>query len=346
MSRCAIVTTGGTIVSRIDERTGLATPVLSGDELVETLQGVTDPADLEVIDYIRVASPQITPRHWVGMHAKIQALVERDDIGGVVVTHGTSTLEETAWFLDLTLSTDKPVVVTGAQRNVSEVGFDGPRNLLAALRVCRCDEARGLGVLVVLNDHVNAAREVTKTHTIDVETFQSGEWGYLGSLVKDRVVFHRRPSRHLHLPLELTRQSSLQSPLQSRLQSPLPAPELPPVEIVSMYAGASGAMVRAAADSGARGVVVQAVASGHVNAAMQEAIVDVLGRGIPVVVSTRIPKGGTRLGYGFAGSSQQLVQAGAVLSGDLSPWKARIVLMLAIQAGRGSPAELRQLFDA
>ena len=327
MGRIALVTTGGTIVSRIDEHTGLAMPVLSGDELLQTLRGLAEPdtADLEVIDYIRVASPQITPDHWVGLHDRIQALVEREDIAGVVVTHGTSTLEETAWFLDLTLDTDKPVVLTGAQRNVSEVGFDGPRNLLAALRVCRCGDARGLGVLVVLNDHINAAREVTKTHTLDVETFQSGEWGYLGSLVKDRVVFHRRPTRRLRLPLQ--------------------GPALPPVEIVSMYAGASGAMVRAAADSGAEGVVVQAVASGHVNEAMQEGIVDVLGRGIPVVVATRIPKGGTRLGYGFAGSTQQLVRAGAVLSGDLSAWKARIVLMLAIQAKRAGAEELRGMFE-
>ena len=326
MSRCALVTTGGTIVSRIDERTGLAMPVLSGDELVRTLQGLTDTADLEVIDYIRVASPQIEPHHWVGLHARVQALVERDDIAGVVVTHGTSTLEETAWFLDLTLMTDKPVVVTGAQRNISEAGFDGPRNLLAALRVCRCEAARSLGVLVVLNDHINAAREVTKTHTLDVETFQSGEWGYLGSLAKDRVVFHRRPSRRLHLALK--------------------AGELPVVEIVSMYAGASGVMVRAAAASGAQGIVVQAVASGHVNEAMYDAIAQTLKSGIPVVISTRIPKGGTRIGYGFAGSSQQLVQAGAVLSNDLSPWKARILLMLALQAGQAAPADLQRLFEA
>ena len=326
MSRIALVTTGGTIVSRIDERTGLAMPVLSGDELLRTLQGLAEGADLEVIDYIRVASPQIEPHHWVGLHAKVQALVDRDDIAGVVVTHGTSTLEETAWFLDLTLSTDKPVVLTGAQRNASEVGFDGPRNLLGALRVCRCEEARGLGVLVTLNDHINAAREVTKTHTLDVETFQSGEWGYLGAVAKDRVVFHRRPSRRLHLPLQ--------------------AGELPPVEIVSMYAGAGGAMVRAAAGSGARGLVIQAVASGHVNEAMYDAIAQTLQSGIPVVISTRIPKGGTRIGYGFAGSSQQLVQAGAVLASDLSPWKARILLMLAIQAGQATAADLQRLFEA
>ena len=127
MTRIALVTTGGTIVSRIDEQTGLAMPVLSGAELVRTLQGQTDTDDLEVIDYIRVASPQIAPHHWSGLHGKIQALVERDDIRGVVVTHGTSTLEETAWFLDLTLHTGKPVVLTGAQRNVSEVGLGRQR---------------------------------------------------------------------------------------------------------------------------------------------------------------------------------------------------------------------------
>jgi L-asparaginase len=326
MSRIALVTTGGTIVSRIDASTGLAMPVLSGEDLVQTVRRLADVGDLEVIDYIRVASPQIAPHHWVGLHDQLRALVARDDVQGVVVTHGTSTLEETAWFLDLTLDTNKPVILTGAQRNASEVGFDGPRNLMGALRVCRCAEAKGLGVLVVLNDHINAAREVTKTHTLDVETFQSGEWGYLGSLVKDRVLFHRKPTRRLHLPLR--------------------GSELPPVEIVSMYVGADGAMVRAAADAGAQGVVVQAVASGHVNEPMQEAIIEVLRRRIPVVMSTRIPRGGTRLGYGFAGSTQQLVRAGAVLSSDLSPWKARILLMLAIQEGRTAPEDLRLLYEA
>ena len=324
-ARIGLVTTGGTIVSRIDKATGLAMPVLSGYALLETLSGLTDTRAIEVHDFVRVASPEIQPSHWVGLHTTIQALVARDDIAGVVVTHGTSTLEETAWFLDLTLKTDKPVVVTGAQRNASERDFDGPRNLLNALRICRADDARGMGVLVALNDHINAAREATKTHTLDVETFQSGEWGYVGGLVKDRVMFHRRPSRRLHVPLT--------------------AAVLPEVEIVSMYAGASGAMVRAAAVSGAKGLVVQAVASGHVNAAMYEAIVEVLAQGLPVVIATRIPRGGTRTGYGFAGSSQQLVEAGAVLSGDLSAWKARVLLMLALQAGQGDQNSLRNLFE-
>lgn len=323
--RCALVTTGGTIVSRIDPATGLAMPVLSGQELVRTLGAFGDPGAIEVHDFCRLASPQLGPEHWTGLQALVQSLLERADIAGVVVTHGTATLEETAWFLDLTLRSDKPVVVTGAQRNASAPDFDGPRNLLTALKICRCDAARRQGVLVALNEHINAAREATKTHTTDVETFQSGEWGFLGKVVNDRVTFHRAPTRRLHLPLGQG--------------------ELPPVEIVTMYAGASGAMVLAAAASGARGIVVQAVASGHVNAQMYEAIREVLAQRIPVVVATRIPRGGTRAGYGFPGSSQLLLDAGAVLSDDLSAWKARIVLMLALQGGTFTQAALARLFE-
>lgn len=322
-ARCALVTTGGTIVSRIDPATGLAMPVLSGQELLQAVG--PEVGDVEVHDFCRVASPQLGPQQWVGLQPLVQSLLERADIAGVVVSHGTSTLEETAWFLDLTLRGDKPVVVTGAQRNASAGDFDGPRNLLTALKLCRAPAARGHGVLVALNEHVNAAREATKTHTVDVETFQSGEWGYLGSVVNDRVRFHRTPLRRLHVPLR--------------------GGELPRVDIVPMYAGADGALVRAAAAAGARGLVIQAVASGHVNAAMYEAILEVLAQGLPVVVSTRIPRGGTRAGYGFAGSSQHLVDHGAVLGGDLSPWKARILLMLALQQGPAGPEQLRQLFD-
>jgi L-asparaginase len=322
--RCALVTTGGTIVSRIDPATGLAMPVMSGQDLLEAVGA--EAGEVEVHDFCRVPSPQLGPEHWVGLQPRVQSLLEREDITGVVVSHGTATLEETAWFLELTVRSEKPVVVTGAQRNASARDFDGPRNLLTALKICRAPAARGHGVLVALNEHVNAAREATKSHTVDVETFQSGEWGYLGSVVNERVTFHRSPLRRLHLPLR--------------------AGALPRVEIVPMYAGADGALVHAAVAAGAKGLVIEAVASGHVNAAMGEAIGEVLAQGVPVVVSTRIPRGGTRAGYGFAGSSQRLVEQGAVLAGDLSPWKARIVLMLALQQGALSRDALAAAFDA
>jgi L-asparaginase len=325
MQRYALVTTGGTIASRIDPATGLAVPAWSGDDLMRALEGLADTPDIEIHDFIKVASPQIELAHWTGLAAKVQSLADRPDIGGVVITHGTGTLEETAWFLDLTLSTDKPVVMTGAQRNASERDFDGTRNLLDALRICAAPHARGMGVMVALGGHINAARDAAKIHTRDLDAFQSGDWGYLGAVSDDAVVFRRRPLGRLHLPL-ISR-------------------ELARVDIVSMYAGADGTLVRAAVDLGARGLVVQGIASGHVNEAMCRAIRGVLEQGIPVAIASRIARGGTRLAYGFAGSTHELAQAGAVLCGDLSPWKARILLMLALQgekatAGRG----LAQLF--
>lgn len=326
--RSALVTTGGTIVSKIDPATGLALATLDGHDLVASLHalGVEAPAEIEVHEVSRVSSPFITPDHWVQMHDVIQKLVVRDDIDGVIVAHGTATLEETAWFLDLTIKTDKPVIVIGAQRNTSDYDTDGPRNLFNALLLCTVPESHGKGVLVTLNNHINAAREVTKSHTVDVETFQSGEWGYLGSIVNTRVRFHRAPLRRLHLPL-------------------VSGTPLPKVDVICMYAGAGSEYLDAAAALGAKGVVVQAIASGHLNAPMYEGVLRLLDRGIPVVISTRIPRGGTRPGYGFEGSSQRLIDAGAVLSGDLSPWKARILLMLALQNDMSTSAQLTELFD-
>lgn len=327
--RYALVTTGGTIVSKIDRSTGLAMPVLDGRELVSSLSTVGKLAqvDIELHEVARVSSPHITPEHWRQLHDAIQMQLSRDDIAGVIVAHGTAVLEETAWFLDLTIQTDKPVIVIGAQRNTSEYDADGPRNLYNALLLCQHADARGKGVLVTLNSHVNAAREVTKSHTVDVETFQSGEWGYLASIVGDRVRFHRAPLRRLHLPL-------------------VKNVALPRVEILCMYAGADGALLDAAANLEPGGIVVQAVASGHLNGPMFDAVVRAINRRISVVISTRIPRGGTRRGYGFDGSSQRLVDAGAVLSNDLSPWKSRVLLMLALQHGKNTSTALTELFDA
>ena len=321
--RCALITTGGTIASRVDPDTGLAMPVSTGAELLAAAPAVANIADIDVEEVCRVSSPHIGPAQWMALHRSIRAALDRPDITGVVVSHGTAVLEETAWFLDLTIRHDKPVIVIGAQRNASEPDFDGPRNLYHAVRVCASQQARGMGVLVMLNQHINAAREVTKTHSFDVETFNSGEWGYLGNAAAEGVVFHRAPLRRLHVPLT--------------------ASDLATVDIVSMYAGASGNLVRAAAND-AQGIVIQAVGAGHVNPSMYEAIVDVLRGGTHVVVTTRIPRGGVRASYGFPGSSQLLKDAGAILASDLSAWKARVLLMLALQSRR-SNAQIQALFD-
>jgi L-asparaginase len=318
--RCLLIATGGTIASRIDPTTGLAEPVCGAEDLLASLPLAARVCDIELQTLATVPSPHIGPSEWIALHKAAQSGLERSDIAAVLISHGTATLEETAWFLDLTLATDKPVVVFGAQRNASEFDTDGPRNLASAMRIGIAPAARSHGVLVAMNQHINAAREATKTHSFDVETFQSGEWGYLGNVAPEKVIFHRAPVRRLHVPLI----SSI----------------LPRVDIVPMYAGADGALVSAAAAAGAKGIVVQAVGAGHVNPAVYDAVRSAIAAGVSVVVATRIPNGGTRPCYGFTGSAQQLQDAGAILSGDLSAWKARILLMLALQKGGAGIAEL------
>jgi len=322
--RCVLIAMGGTIASRVDPRTGLAVPVCSGAELVAAIPEISTVADIEIEELSCIPSPHIGPPEWVQLHGRVAAALSRPDVTGVVISHGTALLEETAWFLDVAVGSDKPVVLVGAQRNASEADFDGRRNLLSAARVCVSPQARGMGVLVVLNQHVNAAREVIKTHSFDVETFNSGEWGYLANVTPEEVRFHRAPLRRVHVPLT--------------------AATLPVIEILSMYAGASGELIRAAGKI-ASGLVIQAVGAGHVNPAMYEAIRDVIRDGVTVAVSTRIPRGGARACYGFTGSSKSLEDCGAILSSDLNAWKARILLMLALQAGMGRQA-IQELFNS
>lgn len=320
----ALVTTGGTIVSQAAQGTGLAAPAFGGAALLDAVSCFGTVGTVEVIDALRVSSPLIGLDDWRSLHATVQRVIDREDIDGIVITHGTATLEETAWFLDLTLATTKPVVITGAQRNASEPDTDGPRNLYNAIRFCEAAAGSLEGVMVALNDSIHAAREVAKTQTLNVETFASGTWGALGHIRAGRVVLHRKPLRRLHVPLR--------------------AAPLPRVAIVPMYVGATGELVDAAVKAGMDGIVVEATASGHVNAAMYESLVQALAADIPVVVSTRIPSGGTRIGYSFPGSSHSLVERGAVLSDDLSPWKARILLMLALQQGWRSREALHALY--
>lgn len=325
LPRCVLLSTGGTIASRIDPETGLAVPALSAKDLLSALPELEGQIDVQFEDFCRVPSPHIDPVHWATMARRVTEVLADPTVSGVVISHGTGLLEETAWFLDVVLNTEKPVVLVGAQRNSSERDYDGTRNLLDALRTCASPHARGRGVLVVMNQHINAAREVSKMHTFDVETFASGEWGYLGNVTAGGVEFLRSPLRRAHMPYA--------------------GQPLPRVDVVSMYAGATGGLLTAAVEDGAAGLVVQAVGSGHLNPAMSQTATQLMRRGVPIVVATRVPRGGTRACYGFEGSSQMLVNEGAVLAGRLSAWKARVLLMVALANGITEPARLRAAFE-
>jgi L-asparaginase len=198
---CIYIATGGTIAMTVDPVTGAAVPALSGEDLLATVPAVARIARLHVNNLFSLPSDYIGPAQWITLHDAVSTALARKEVAGVIVSHGTDTLEETAWFLDLTIDSPKPVVMTGAQRNASSPDFDGPRNLLNAARVCISPEARNKGVLIVLNNQINAAREATKTHTADVESFKSGDFGFLGTVDDDRVVFARAPLRRQHVRL-------------------------------------------------------------------------------------------------------------------------------------------------
>src|SRR5919202_2802877 len=241
------IATGGTIASKIDPVKHAPVPAISGEDLLATVPDVSKYARVEVNNLSNIPSDNVHPPRWIALTRALQTALDRPEVAGVIVSHGTDTLEETAWWLDLTVDSPKPVVLIGAQRNASEPDFDGPRNLLNAVRIAVDPASAGKGAVLAMNNQINAARDVIKTHTTNVETFQSGRWGLLGAVDPDRVVWARAPLRRQHVPIRSD------------------GAAMPRVEIVAMYGGADGRLVKAALDQGARGVVVQGLGMGNVN---------------------------------------------------------------------------------
>ena len=319
-----LIATGGTIAMKIDPVKKAPVPAISGEDLIATVPEIAKIAKIEVLNQSNIPSAYMDRRRWIDLQKAVTAALARDEVAGVIVSHGTDTLEETAYFLDLTVKSEKPVVCVGAQRNASESDFDGPRNLLNAARICVAPAAKGKGTMLVLNNQINAAREVTKTHTSDVASFKSGDWGFLGSVDADRVIFARAPLRRQ--TVELTGQ------------------ELSRVEIIYTYGGADEKMVQAAVASGAKGIVIVATGLGNVNMSVFKGIKEAIDKGVKVVISSRVPNGRVLPVYGFEGGGKTLKEAGAIFGDNLNPQKARILLMLAMQHTQKTE-ELQKYFD-
>lgn len=319
------IATGGTIAMKIDPVKNAPVPAISGEDLLATVPDVAKFASIQVNNLSNVPSDYMDPPRWIQLTRAVQAALERPEVSGVIVSHGTDTLEETAFWLDLTVRSAKPVVLIGAQRNASASDFDGPRNLLNAVRIAVDPQSRDKGVMLAMNNQINAARYVTKTHTANVETFNSGEFGFIGEVYPDRVMFVSQPLRRQHLPIR--------------------AEKMPEVEIVAMYGGADGAALRQAVDRGVKGIVVQALGMGNMNQPMYEAVRYAISKNVPVVISTRVHGGRVLPNYGFVGGGKTTHEAGAVMADDLRPAKARILLMLLLQGGVTGQAALQAAFD-
>jgi L-asparaginase len=326
--RVAFIGTGGTIASLGDSALELqdysATgKVMHADEILARYPETALVADIVPVRYRNVPSTNIAFPEWKELVLLCDRLVaEYPGLAGIVIGHGTATLEETAYALSLTLKVTVPVVLVGAQRPASALSSDAGLNLVNALRVAGSPDARGLGVLVVLNDEIQAAREVTKTATLRMQTFRTPDFGVLGHADGDAIVFYRRPLRRCYPDTEFDIR---------------PLSALPRVDIAYAYAGADGTAVRAFIAAGARGIISAGFAPGFAPPGDFDALREAVRRGLVVMQSTRAGSGRT-----FRGT--RLREAGFVIADNLTPQKARILLALALTVTT-DPDHITEIFQ-
>ena len=325
LPKVLLIATGGTISNRTGGR-------LTGDELLKSLPGLDRYVRAEAEQFANVASSELSIPQWLDLARRINAAFDDDqELAGIVVTSGTDTLEETAYFLNLTVRSEKSVVVVGSMRNPSTLGYEGAANLLEGFRVAAEPASRGKGVLVVLNDEINAARDVTKTDALRLDTFQSRDYGILGVVDSDRVVFYRAGVKRHTAAAEFDIRELT---------------DLPRVDVIMVYQGASGDLIKAAVDQGAKGIVIASAGAGATSGTQGEGIQYAVSKGVFVVTSTRTGSGriaSGRRGRGGADGDARAEPILRIAAEDLAPVKARILLMLAI-AAKADGAAIQRMF--
>ncbi|WP_075831629.1 asparaginase [Deinococcus marmoris] len=305
-----ILATGGTIASSAASNTQVVNYSLSQtvNNLINAVPEVNNVANVTGEQVANTGSQDVTPEILLTLAKRINVLLASPDVSGVIVTHGTDTMEETAYFLNLVVKSDKPVVVVGSMRPSSALSADGPFNLYEAVQLAADPNASGKGVMVLLNDRIGAARFITKTNTTALDTFKSAEQGYLGAFVGGKAYFYNQPAR-VH-----TKDSEFDV---TNLTS------LPPVEIVYGYQSNGGAMYDAAVAAGDRGIVVAGTGDGTISTASKPSIASAVAKGVVIARSTRT-------GSGTVAPSPDDFKNGYVSTDSLNPQKARILLMLAL----------------
>ena len=326
--RISIVATGGSIAGVGPNRLDYILYPELGEHItiqqsLDRIPEASDIAQISAEDLVSVGSTAIGPEEWLRLAQRINALLESDDTDGVVVTHGTATLEETAYFLHLTVKSAKPVVVTGAMRPPTSMGTDADLNLLDAIRVSTSPASSGMGVLTVLNNEIQCARDVVKTNTFRVETFKPNELGFLGYADSDgQVAMYRAPLRRHTTATEFD---------VAEMDS------LPRVDIVYCYAGSDDLLVNAVRANESDGLVLAGFGGGSFPPRPIEAAAQAATEGIPVVLASRSPNGRVVM-------TPRKDEQGFIVSDNLQPQKARILLMLALTRTR-ERADIQRMFN-
>jgi L-asparaginase len=308
--KVVLLATGGTIASRYDPALGRTVASQRAEDLLEALPQVAGVLDIEVENFATIPSFDMSVQFAFSLARRIGEVLARSDVAGVVVTHGTDTMEETSYLADLLVESDKPAVFTGAQRAHDDPQSDGPFNLRNALLVAASPLARGLGAVVCFNGTIHAARDVTKVHASAVETFQS--YGALGVVDGGKVVIHRRP---------LLRRSFEIERLEER------------VELFRLALGVDLRGLEAAIERGMAGLVIEAFGRGNGPTRLSALVRLAAQKNIVVLVTSRCPTGRVEPLYGGGGGGRDLADAGALFVGDLKGPKARLLLMVLLSAG-------------
>jgi len=307
-----LIATGGTIAMRKDPL-GKAVPAVTGHDLLESIPQLKEEAFWEVEEFSNLASCNFSPERMLDLAKVVNEAFSDPGLQGIIITHGTDTLEETAYFLDLTVKDTRPVILTASQRDASERDSDGPRNLYNAMRIALDPQAKERGVLIALNEEIHAARDVRKLHTSHVDAFSSGELGSLGSIDNDEVIWHRKP--------------------EPTIKFALPT-QLAKVIICKAYTGMEARTLEAMVDSQVRGIVIEAFGRGNLPPEVVPAISHLTAQGMPVVITSRCLFGRTSPQYGYPGGGADLQQKGAIFAGDLSTEKVRLLLSIALGLGK------------
>jgi L-asparaginase len=324
--RIVIVATGGTIAGAAESTTaaGYKSGAVAVDVLINAVPQMKKFADVRGVQVSSVGSQDMNDELWVKLATEVNGLVAKSDVDGIAITHGTDTMEETAYFLNLVVKSDKPVVLTGSMRPSTSLSADGPLNIYNAVGVASDPRAKGRGVLVVANDDIHGARAITKRHTTDVETFVSPEAGLIGVCLFEDREFVRSPAR-AHTTATPFNVSAGQS--------------LPRVDVIYAHAGMSPDLIEAAAANGAKGLVIAGVGDGNMTTPALEAVKRAIAKGVVVVRSSRVGDGIIRRNIEVDDD-----KVGTVVSKELNPSKARVLLKLALTQ-TSDPKKVQEIFD-
>lgn len=309
MKKIAVVFNGGTISMKLDPRIEAAVPSLKGEEIMAMVTGIEQFAKIQSFNFSNLPGPHVTPKKMMELSNYIKDILSNDEFSGVVITHGTDTLEETAYLLDLTIDSKKPIILTGSMRNSSELGYDGPANLSASICTAISEEAGIRGVLVCMNDELHLASEVTKVHSMHLDAFKSPEFGPVGIVDTNRVFFYKKPFKKDKL-------------FTDKIEDK--------VALIKTVTGDNDEVINFLIDKEYKGIIIECMGRGNIPPDMVPGIERAIKKNIPVVIVTRCNQGRVLDSYGYHGGGKELRNLGVILGDNLPGQKARIKLMLAL----------------